>query len=226
MADTVEAAPSKRRPGRPRMAEPSAAYRRRLDEIVQTATAVFRRDGYDAGSLDDVAAELGLRRASLYHYVRSKAELLHLVFDRAISTALDRLEDLILIGDPRQRLAALIRHQVILISEQPEMFTVFFDNRPRLDDTYEDDIRSKERRYVSIFAEAVKSATAGGVLPPLDARYAAQALLGMTSWTYKWFDPHRDDPDKIVATLTGLILHHGPDERPSEPPETRGRCNT
>lgn len=223
MADSAEAAPSRRGPGRPRLAEPSAAYRQRLDEIVQTATAVFRNDGYDAGSLDDVAAELGLRRASLYHYVRSKAELLHLVFDRAISTALDRLEDLSHIDDPRQRLAALIRHQVLLITEQPEMFAVFFDNRPRLDDTYEHGIRDKERRYVSIFAEAVKPATEAGLLPPVDARYAAQALLGMTSWIYKWFNPDRDDPDTIVATLTGLILHDGPGQWPSESPETQGR---
>jgi len=199
--------PTRRRPGRPRLAEPSAAYRQRLDEIVEVATKVFRRDGYDAGSLDDVAAELELRRASLYHYVRSKAELLHLVFDRAISRALHRLEELTNIEDPRERLAALIRHQVFVIAEEPAMFAVFFDNRPRLDEAYEAAIRAKERRYVRIYAEAVQAAIGAGALPGLDPRYGAQALLGMTSWTYKWFDPERDDPERLTEALTRLILH-------------------
>jgi AcrR family transcriptional regulator len=202
-----DAGPVRRRPGRPRLAEPSAAFVARRDEIVEVAAQVFRRRGYDAGSLDDVAAELELRRASLYHYVTSKAELLHLIFDRAISTALDRLEELAHIEDPRERLAALIRHQVKTVTDEPTMFTVFFDNRPRLDEAYEAGIRTKERRYVRIFAEAIRAASAAGTISELDARYGAQALLGMTSWTYKWFDPSRDDAEQLAETLTRLVLH-------------------
>ena len=210
----------RRRPGRPRHTEPSAAHRQRLEEIVEVAAQVFRRHGYDAGSLDDVAAELELRRASLYHYVRSKAELLHLVFDRAISRALERLEELTSIKDPRERLSALIRHQVLIIAEEPAMFTVFFDYRPRLDEAYEAAIRAKERRYIRVYIQAVRSAITAGALPGLDPRYGAQALLGMTSWTYKWFDPDRDDPELIAQAFTQLIIH--PDGT-AEPRPTAGR---
>ena len=31
-------------------------------------------------------------------------------------------------------------------------------------------------------------------------------LIGMTSWTYKWFDPARDDADELSATLIKLVL--------------------
>ena len=200
------AGPVRRGPGRPRLETPSAAYLARRDEIVEVAAEVFRRRGYDAGSLDDVAAELELRRASLYHYVRSKAQLLYMIFDRAITTSLERLEEVRRIEDPRERLAALIRHQVRTVTEEPTMLAVFFDNRPRLDETYEVEIRAKERRYVGIYAEAVEAACKAGAVPELDARYAAQALLGMTSWTYKWFDPVRDDADDLSDTLIKLVL--------------------
>jgi hypothetical protein len=43
----------------------------------------------------------------------------------------------------------------------------------------------------------------------LHARYAAKALLGMTSWTYKWFDPARDDADELSETLMKLVLQRG-----------------
>lgn len=216
--------PVRRRPGRPRRDEPSAAYLARRAEIVEVAAEVFRRRGYDAGSLDDVAAELELRRASLYHYVRSKAELLHLIFDRAISSALDRLEELTRIADPGERLAALVRHQVRTVTDEPTMFTVFFDNRPRLDEAYEAGIRAKERRYVRIFAEAVQAACDAGVIPQLDPRYAAQALLGMTSWTYKWFDPLRDDTDDLAQTLISLVLHGVRADRQAPAAASTGRA--
>ncbi|MGZ0219911.1 MAG: TetR/AcrR family transcriptional regulator, partial [Acidimicrobiales bacterium] len=98
----------KRRPGRPRQDEPSAAYLARQREIVDVAIEVFRERGFDSGSLDDVAASLGTGRASLYHYVPSKAHLLYLVFDRAISTTVERMEQLAAIDDPTSRLRGLM----------------------------------------------------------------------------------------------------------------------
>ena len=54
--------------------------------------ALFQQKGYEAGSLDDVAEALDLRKGSLYYYIRSKGQLLFFIFDRAISTALERIE--------------------------------------------------------------------------------------------------------------------------------------
>ncbi|MCL4423831.1 MAG: TetR/AcrR family transcriptional regulator [Actinobacteria bacterium] len=195
-----------RRPGRPKLTEPSPQHVQRLEEIVTTAAGVFRSKGYDAGTLEDVAAEMGLNKASLYHYVSSKAELLHRVFDRAITLALARLDELGHLDDPKERLAALISHQVRMIAEEPELFIVFFDNRPRLDETYEASIRAKEHRYLRIFAEAVSAASAAGCIPAVDSRLGAQALLGMTTWTYKWFDPARDNPELVAGTFIQLVL--------------------
>ena len=214
MTDVAADQPPERRPrGRPRLTEPSPDYRRRMDEIVSTAIDVFRRDGYDTGSLDDVAEQLGLRKSSLYHYVGSKAELLFLVFDRAISIALDRLEELTSIADPEERLRALITHQVALITGEPQMFAVFFDSRPRLAPDYERDIRAKERRYIRIYAEAIAAASEAGVIPAVDPRYGAQGLLGMLIWVYKWFEPGRDDPQAVTQAFMDLLIRGHPIER-------------
>lgn len=177
-----------------------------MNEIVETAAHVFHAKGYDAGSLDDVAAELGLRKASLYYYVRSKAELLYRIFDRAITTALDSVAGALALEDPRERLAALIRLQAVTVAGQPSFFTVFFDQRPRLAPDYEAAIRAKERQYLRLFAGAVGEALDHGVLSGTEARYGAQAILGMTSWVYKWFDPSRDDPEAFARTCVDLLL--------------------
>jgi AcrR family transcriptional regulator len=198
----------KRRPGRPRLEEPSPEYLARRAEIVEVAAEVFRKRGYDGVPLDEVAEVLGLRKASLYYYVHSKARLLYLVFDRAISLALERVERLSTAGSPRERLEAFIRHQVGMIAEDPSLFTVFFDQHYHLEDEYKAQIQKKERRYLRICAKIVSAAVADGLPVPngADGRYAAQAILGMTSWIYKWFDPTEDDPDAFADVVAALVL--------------------
>lgn len=201
--------PPRRRRGRPRHVTPSPEYLQRRQEIVDVAATVFQAKGYDAGSLDDVAAALDLRKASLYHYVRSKAELLYLVFDRAISLALQDLQAMATSGPPKQRLERLLRHQIQIVASDPSLFAVFFDQRPHLDDDYEADVRTKERQYLHCFTEAVNAAIDSKAVTVKDPHYAAQLILGMACWTYKWFDPDRDNPDALADAAVQLLLGTG-----------------
>lgn len=214
-ADGADGAPVRRRPGRPRHEEPSAEYIKRRNEIIDVAANVFQAHGYDAGSLDHVAAELDLGKASLYYYVRSKAELLYLVFDRAISIALAQMEQLVhdQHASPRERLAALVHHQVDTVTSDLSLFSVFFDQRSRLSEEYAARIRSKERRYLQLFVETVNTAVESGFLGQLEPRYAAQALLGVANWTYKWFDPARDEPRAYADVAVALLLGRPADDR-------------
>ncbi|MFN0025599.1 MAG: TetR/AcrR family transcriptional regulator [Acidimicrobiales bacterium] len=206
-----------KRRGRPRQDQPSAAYLAKQAEIIDVAIEVFKTRGFDQGTLDDVAASLGTGRASLYHYVPSKAHLLYLIFDRAISTTLHTMAGLAAIPDPGERLRALIRQQVHTIAANPGLFMVFFGDRPALDERYESDIRAKERRLLRYLIEAVKAASEGGNLGPIEPRMAAQALLGMTSWLHKWYVPGRDDPDQFADVCTQLVFGPRPGCSTSKP---------
>jgi len=166
---------------------------------------VFRERGYDAGSLDEIAAALDLRKPTLYYYVRSKAELLYLIFDRAITEGLQRLNTILNLDSGVEVIETLIDHQVRGIAKNPELFAVFFDDRPRLSPTYEALIRAKEHRYLQLFSDLLVKAMRDGSVADVDPRYAAHALIGMTSWLYKWFDPARDDAEAFAETVTALV---------------------
>ena len=202
----TDIAQAPRRRGRPRHEQPSAAFLARRAEIVDVAIAVFRERGFKQANLDDVAASLGTGRASLYHYVPSKAHLLYLIFDRAITTTLDTMDRLAVIPDPGERLEALIRQQVHTIAANPGLFVVFFGDRPALDERYEADIRPKERRLLRHLIEAVKAASAAGELQTVEPRLAAQAILGMVNWFHQWYDPRRDSPDAFADVCVHLIF--------------------
>jgi AcrR family transcriptional regulator len=196
----------KRGPGRPRLLEPSPEYVARREEIVAAAAQVFHEKGYDAGTLDDVAEALELRRASLYYYVRSKANLLYMIFERALDLAFADFEEILRIEDPGRRLEALIRRQVMTVVRDPSLFSVVFDHRPRLEARYEEAIHNRERQYLDVYRHAVEAAGAAGVIDVVDARYATHAIFGMSTWCYKWFQVDRDDPEGLADACVSLIL--------------------
>jgi TetR/AcrR family transcriptional regulator, cholesterol catabolism regulator len=158
---------------------------------------------------------MGMRKAGLYHYVASKSELLYLLFDRAWELGFQRMAGVEDIADPGERLAEIIRRHVSLIAERRSLFTVFLGRRPRFDEAEERAFLEKERRYVGIFARAVRDAAAAGLIAPVDPRVGAMALVGMTSWVYKWYDPAVITAERIGDEFVRLVLG-------ARPPTTAG----
>ena len=82
---------SKRKVDRPRTSVPDTASNplgvRTLEErralILETAASRFEAKGYAGTSVDEIARELGITKAAVYHYWGSKEELLEGIQDRA-----------------------------------------------------------------------------------------------------------------------------------------------
>jgi hypothetical protein len=55
----------------------------RVTELLDTTIRLFAARGYQAVSLDDIGAELGLAGPSLYHYYATKSDILVAAFARA-----------------------------------------------------------------------------------------------------------------------------------------------
>lgn len=203
---TNAAKPAKR--GRPRLEGHSDEYKEKLSLIVDSAAKAFREKGYSRASLDDVAAMAHIRKASLYYYVKSKHELLLAVFERALSEGGEKIGELAKIADPVERLTALIKFQIEMVTSDLDHFAVFFDEMSARGDSQVKRpgyIRDLERKYFSVFRDTIAYAGQAGAIPDVDPRYAAQALIGMTSWTYKWFDPGRHSADTFAQTCIRMV---------------------
>ena len=90
--------------------------------VVDAAIVAFGGRGYDATSLDAVAAELGIRKQTILYYFPSKEALLDAAIDRAaedLSLALE--EALASAGQGWDRVEAVVRSVFRLAARRPEL---------------------------------------------------------------------------------------------------------
>jgi AcrR family transcriptional regulator len=92
------------------------------DRILEAALASFGTRGYEATSLDQLAAELGIRKQTILYYFSSKADLLDAVVDAGSADLAETLEAALAdAGGGWDRVEAIIRSVFRLALRRPEL---------------------------------------------------------------------------------------------------------
>jgi AcrR family transcriptional regulator len=161
-------------------------------EILRTAARLFQQQGYDATSMNDVAAALKLSKGGLYHHFQSKDEILFDLMDHAMDITQERVINPVRdIADPEERLRMLIRlHIEVVLSVRDREITVMLHENHPLSPSLRRRINTRKKDYVhfveSLIAEVQRARQSKGTISP---RAAAFALLGMINWIYQWYRP-------------------------------------
>jgi TetR/AcrR family transcriptional regulator, cholesterol catabolism regulator len=179
-------------------------------EILRTAARLFQQRGYDATSMNDVAAALKLSKGGLYHHFQSKDEILFEIMNHAMELTEDRvLAPVRDIADPEQRLRALIRlHIEVVLSPRDREITVMLHENHPLPPGLRKRINTRKKEYVhfveNLIAEVQGARPAKGAVSP---RAAAFALLGMINWIYQWYKPEGNlQAQNLVPQFTELVF--------------------
>ena len=82
-------------------------------DLVAAAARVFERRGYADATLDDIAAEAGVSKPTVYQYVSSKQRLLETIVEQAIYPLRDGIEQIVASpASTREKLEAYVRLHV------------------------------------------------------------------------------------------------------------------
>ena len=179
-------------------------------EILRTAARLFQQQGYDATSMNDVAAALKLSKGGLYHHFQSKDEILFDLMDHAMEITQERVINPVCdIADPEERLRMLIRlHIEVVLSVRDREITVMLHENHPLPPSLRRRINTRKKDYVhfveSLIAELQRARQSKGIVSP---RAAAFALLGMINWIYQWYRPEGTlQEEDLVRQYTEIFL--------------------
>lgn len=87
-----------------------AAVADKHEAILRAATVVFARNGYFNAKVSDIAGEAGIADGTVYLYFKSKEEILHSIFDRAMEKFFaEAKEELALLSTPEEKIRRIAR---------------------------------------------------------------------------------------------------------------------
>ncbi|MHB8901355.1 MAG: TetR/AcrR family transcriptional regulator [Thermoguttaceae bacterium] len=158
--------------------------RRALDEMMKEALfeatlAVLTRYRVDGLTMDRVAVEAGVAKASLYRYFRSKQELLEFVYAKLVDPLFRQFEEVAARQQPAIRcLSDQLRILLEHAARHAEVHKLLFD-----DDTALGLLQSSERRTAETatgqLVEVFRQGMAEGVFRSQDPWMLARMYLGL-----------------------------------------------
>jgi TetR/AcrR family transcriptional regulator, cholesterol catabolism regulator len=178
----------------------------RREELTRTAARLFADRGYHGTSLADLAEELGIQKASLYHHIESKEDLLWEVARsgaEAFHSALDAVPD----GEPAiEKIRLALRAHLRVVGEQLDAATVFTREWRALAGERRERFLAERRRYEERIRELFREGVERGDLrTDLDVATAALLFLSAANWAYTWLRPGADT-DALADRCFGVLL--------------------
>jgi AcrR family transcriptional regulator len=177
-----------------------------LDSLLDVAAAVFNERGFEATTMEELAARLGVTKSAIYHHVPSKVELLRLALDRALDalSAVTR-EPPATTGRAIDRLEHVVRGSVRVLAAELPFVTLLL--RLRGNSEVERAALQRRREFDRFVTGLVRAAEEeGDVRPDVDPAVTSRLLFGTVNSLTEWYRPGgglaADDLAEAVVTTT------------------------
>lgn len=204
--------------GKGRSGATPRAPRKRDAEVLEAAARVFHARGYTDASVQQVADELGILKGSLYHYIKTKEDLLYGLLEgvhrevREILTEVAAAPDL----DPVDRLRLYVTRQIEYNVRNLVRISVYYHDFQRLGPERRKTIYAQRREHETFVADLIRQAQDSGAADPdRNPQVLANCVFGTIIWIYRWYRPRgpisaRDlamtGADFAVAGIRGSAL--------------------
>lgn len=182
--------------------------------LTDAALTVFAAVGYQAATMDTVAAHAGVTKPVLYQHFSSKhdlfLDLLESVANRMRAAVFEAVADT---TSPRQQVERGFGAYFGFVSDHPDEFRLLFGEGVRSDPTFAAVVRSLEREIAAVIADLI---TIDGASPA--ARLAlAHGLVGLAEATGRHWALDAEHVDletmsELVSELAWRGLRGRPDD--------------
>jgi AcrR family transcriptional regulator len=171
--------------------------------IVATAAALFRQKGYAESSTRELADLLGIRKASLYHHIATKEEVLFRICVESLTGITESVSKAAAAADPPARLQAMIKAHVVEAVNARDMHAVMLSELKGLTREHRTEVVQLRDAYEALIRDAiVQDQERGALRSDISAKYLTLSLLNVLNWTIFWWNPDGD----LNASDLGVLL--------------------
>ncbi len=189
-----------------------AQYGAKRDMILKAAGPVLERNGFAGTTIEAIAKEAGVDRATVYYYFADKGAIFRGAIHDGLAYMVSALEEVAASEDPPEiRLRNSMR--VVMRSFErhyPQLYIYLRsgDSASVIDEHLNRELIASGRRYEDLVEEVVRDGIKQGVFKtPLPPKVFAKAITGMLNWTSRWFVPGGVlDADDVADGMADTIL--------------------
>jgi AcrR family transcriptional regulator len=167
---------------------PATKADKKREQIIGKAAALFDSRGYHATTMEDIASSVGIAKPTLYHYYRSKDEILYAIHEEFIDLLLaeheQRAADLSL--GPDELLQGIAGDILDLMETHRGHVRTFFEHHRELPTLQRSTIRQKRDQYAAIVENLLQQGVDQGIIDT-DPKMGALHFFGMCNWAYQWY---------------------------------------
>ena len=182
----------------------------KLEFILRNAARIFAEKSYHSTTMRDISRATEVSLAGLYHYCKSKEELLFLIQDNCFGRVLERLEErLAQETEPVQKLRIFIENHLAFFAANMAEMKVLSHEADSLGGDLHSQVSGKKQKYTKLAREILGELQAEQhEKRRVDLTAATYALFGMMNWIYNWYDPRgKLKVSELVENVTRLFMH-------------------
>jgi AcrR family transcriptional regulator len=164
---------------------------RRHDEIFRAASRIFISRGYHEATVREIAQEAGLSLGGLYSYIRTKEDILYLVFDKLTTSLREAMRRAIEgIDDPADQIRAALRADLDTTERYRDGILLMYQETKSLGGPSRRAVLSREADYVKFFEDILSAGYDRGVFrgdPRLSADVIAYlcSIVALRRWSLR-----------------------------------------
>ncbi len=192
----------------------SAAARRA--QLIEVGRALFAERGFEATSVEEIAARAKVSKPIVYEHFGGKEGLHAVVVDREVELIVARIGEAVATGSPRDRLEQAVIAYLRYVKERPDGFAVLLRDAPRTETRSQMPALMYELadRVGAVFTDQFRRAGFDAKAAPI----YAHALVGMVAFVGQWWTESRKPPSvEVVASHVTALAWMGLRHLPKKP---------
>lgn len=174
--------------------------------IRRAALRLFAAQGFYATGIREIAEAAGIPTSLLYHYRRSKEEILHDLVVEGVSRHLESSRRALdLTRTPEEALRAMVAVHVLVPVRNPDMARIMESEVRALSPASQETVLAMRRQGDARWEEVLRAGIAESVFTIPDVVLARRLLRRMCTGVTLWFTPAAEA--EIENVVTGMTDH-------------------